>query len=774
MPFGKGRATGYVLGPDPAPDVEKIRVILDVLDETPLFPPSMVPFYRWIAAYYLYPLGEVIRTALPGGINPVSVSVYATTEKGRQSVSESILAPLEKEILARTSRAPASHKQLAAALGKDLPHATLQAMARRGLLERERRLEHGRTRQRLERFAAFTPDHPDPQSLTPAGLKILELLRTRGEISYRELRDLAPSTTRLAKPMAAGGYLTLFDRVVYRDPFGDAIKADQPLDLTVEQERALPLITQSLGKGFDVFLLAGVTGSGKTELYLQSAAQALNQGRTVLVLVPEIVLISQTERRFRARFGEKVAVLHSGLAAGERLDQWMRIVAGRTPIVIGARSAVFAPLTKLGLVVVDEEHDPSYKQEGGLHYHGRDLAVMRAKLEGAVALLGSATPSLESRFNVEGGKYREVRLRHRVHRQPLPDIQVVDLRKYRRHPGSLDVITPPLKTAIKETLGRKEQVLLFLNRRGYANYPVCSACGEAVRCRHCDISLTFHQHNSTFQCHYCGFNRRALVRCPNCGALGIKLMGLGTEKVETVVRGLFPLAAVARMDRDTTRRKGELVRTLKKLRNREIDLLIGTQMVAKGHDFPHITLVGIICADLSLNFPDFRSGERTFQLLAQVAGRAGRGGQPGRVVMQTYNPDHFSIQAAKTQDPEVFYTREIPLRGALKYPPYSRMVQLKLQGRDPDLTRDSAQRLKSACLEVQNQDQAFGRRVQILGPLEAPLPRIANRYRWQMLIKGAGSQLIHRFLEHLMTDHGDIFSQRAVAVTVDVDPVSLM
>jgi primosomal protein N' (replication factor Y) (superfamily II helicase) len=774
VPFGNRRVTGYVTGPDESPDTEKIKAVLDVLDPAPLFPPSMMPFFHWIAGYYLYPIGEVIRTALPGGINPTGVAVYTASEAGQKALGKNFLTPMEQRILEQVIQKPTAHRQLIAALGKDLPHATLQAMVKQNWIRRESRLNPGKTRAKSERYVSLGPAAPDPDALTPAGEKILALLRSHEEISYKELRRQVPSTTRLAKPMASAGYLELFDKAVYRDPFGDVITPDTPLPFTAEQQCAHAAMTKEPDGGFRVYLLTGVTGSGKTEVYLQTAADVLQQGKTVLVLVPEIVLISQTERRFRARFGDKVAVLHSGLSAGERYDQWMRIARGRCPIVIGARSAVFAPLVNIGLVVVDEEHDSSYKQEGGLHYHGRDLAVMRAKQEGAAAVLGSATPSVESQFNTAGEKYIGLQLKHRVHHQPLPKIQVVDLRKFARHQGSLNFITPPLQAAIKETLKQKKQVLLFLNRRGYANYPVCSACGVAVRCRHCDITLTFHQHQNTFQCHYCGYTRPAQVRCTSCGAMAIKLLGLGTEKVETTIRGLFPSAVVARMDRDTTARRGDLLKILKGLRNGDVDVLVGTQMVAKGHDFPGITLVGVICADLSLNFPDFRSGERTFQLLAQVAGRAGRGDTPGKVVLQTYNPDHFSIHAAKSQDPETLYNREITLRKALKYPPFSRMVQLKIRGKDKAKTKQLAQELKSACLNIHQTDETYGRNIQIMGPIEAPLARIANHHRWQMLLKGANAKVIHRYMENLMFAHRDVFNQRFSSVTVDIDPVFLL
>ena len=380
---------------------------------------------------------------------------------------------------------------------------------------------------------------------------------------------------------------------------------------------------------------------------MQVAAEAMKTGRSVLVLVPEIALITQMERRFRARFGDCVSVLHSALSAGERYDQWTRILQGETTITIGARSAIFAPFDNLGVIIVDEEHDSSYKQEGKLRYNARDLAVVRAKQNDCIAILGSATPSIQSYYNVTTHKFTELTLTKRVEERRLPDIRIVDLRQTRDARGIERFISPDLHSAMKQSLDRGEQVLLFLNRRGYASFPVCAACGQAMRCKYCDISLTLHQRSNAYRCHYCGYSRAATSSCDICGSTKIKHLGLGTEKLEEMLTSLFSQARIARMDRDTTIRKGSIIKLLKGLKNQTIDILVGTQMVAKGHDFPNITLVGIICADLSLSFPDFRAGERTFQLLAQVAGRAGRGDRPGQVILQTYNPDHFCIAAAQ-------------------------------------------------------------------------------------------------------------------------------
>ena len=532
-------------------------------------------------------------------------------------------------------------------------------------------------------------------------------------------------------------------------------------------------LTPLLGRGFAAALLAGVTGSGKTEVYLRLTRATLEKGLRVLVLVPEIALISQTERRFRARFGDIVAVLHSGLTRGERYDQWRRIADGNAAIAVGARSCIFAPLAELGLIVVDEEHDPSYKQEGGLRYNARDLAVVRARHHRALVVLGSATPSVQSWHNTAIGKYKLASLSQRVNRMPLPLIQTVDLSQSRDDRGIHRYITHPLQQEIRKTLDAGNQALIFLNRRGFSAFPICAHCGEALRCKNCDISLTLHKRANAFRCHYCGFSKAAVSTCPACGSDSIKLLGMGTEKIQEALTQLFPDARIARMDRDTTARKGSILRLLKDLKARRIDILVGTQMVAKGHDFPGITLVGVVCADLTLNFPDFRSGERTFQLLAQVAGRAGRGERAGKVVLQTYNPDHFTIHAAKKQDFRAFFDNEIGFRKALGYPPFTRMIAVRISGKHQRQTAEYAQKLGNICREqLAVNDSSYGR-LKVMGPIEAPLARIANRYRWQLLVSSPDAGL-HRFVQKLLTACRSILSHRSIKVSVDVDPFFLM
>ncbi len=774
VPFGRRRVTGYVFGRCRPFDKKKIKSILDVLDEQPLFPPSMVPFFKWIADYYKYPVGEVVKNALPGGLNVYDYASVTLTENGRNALNHGQLTPTARELLGQLQSGPCRVKELYKKIDQNLSGTLLYTFEQSGWITRKWELSGGRTKARLERFVRLVDTTLSTDRLSKSKTQIIDALKVTGEISVKKLKTTVPTAATLIKSLESAGFLAIGHKRVYRDPFGSSIKPDTAPILNPEQEKAVSVAGGFLNKGYMTFLLKGVTGSGKTEVYMQVAAEVLAKGRCVLVLVPEIALITQIERRFRARFGECVSVLHSALSAGERYDQWTRILQGEATVAIGARSAIFAPFDNIGLIIVDEEHDSSYKQEGKLRYNARDLAVVRAKQNECVALLGSATPSIQSYYNVTTQKFTELSLKKRVEQRPMPGISIVDLRQNRDARGIRRFITSELQLAMKETVERGEQILLFLNRRGYASFPVCGACGQPMRCKHCDISLTLHQRANAYRCHYCGFSRAATSNCDFCGSSKIRHWGLGTEKRETMVAALFPKARIARMDRDTTTRKGSILKLLKGLRNRTTDILVGTQMVAKGHDFPNITLVGIICADLSLSFPDFRAGERTFQLLAQVAGRAGRGDRPGKVILQTYNPQHFSISAAKQQDFISFYQQEISFRKALNYPPFSRMIQLKLSGKDPQKTKNHARLLGDQCRALITTHADSYQSVEIMGPIEASLTRIARRYRRQILLKGSNARALHQFMNQLLADNPACFTRHHVQVAIDVDPFFMM
>jgi primosomal protein N' (replication factor Y) len=540
---------------------------------------------------------------------------------------------------------------------------------------------------------------------------------------------------------------------------------------------------------FTPFLLHGVTGSGKTEVYLQVIAEALARGKTALVLVPEISLTPQLAARFRARFGDQVAILHSGLTETARLGEWSRLRRGEARIAVGARSAVFAPLSDLGVIVVDEEHDGSFKQDEGVRYHARDVALVRAQRAGAVCVLGSATPSLESAAHAEPvpatgsdsaggagstsdgargrGRYQKLVLTQRPTARPMPAVDIIDLRKYQ--PDGDAMLSAPLRAAIGETLAAGDQTILFLNRRGFATFVLCRACGHAFRCPHCSVSLTYHRHSDRLSCHYCGFQQRVPEICPGCGASGaIERKGLGTEKVAEAVAAEFPTARVARLDRDVAS-GAKIEAVLARVARREIDILVGTQMVTKGHDFPGVTLVGVLCADTGLNLPDFRASERTFQLLAQVAGRAGRGDRPGRVLIQTYRPAAPAVVAAAAHDYDRFFADELAVRADLRYPPHGRLIAVRIDGPDPHEVAGTAQRLAQLA-EVLARRPDTGGPVDVRGPVPAPLERLRGRTRWQVWLRSADRHALRRVARGALA--AEVGS--AVRVGLDVDPMSAL
>jgi primosomal protein N' (replication factor Y) len=576
------------------------------------------------------------------------------------------------------------------------------------------------------------------------------------------------------KRLADRGLISLEKQPCWRDPLkGQPLYLEEaPLTLVPDQRLARAAMIKGINSGsFAPFLLHGVTASGKTEVYLAAAQETLAQGRQVLVLLPEIALTHPVGLAFRRRFGERVTLLHSGMSEASRLDQWRRIMLGQVDLVVGARSAVFAPLSRLGLVVVDEEHDPAYKQEGGLPYQARDVALYRGKLAGAAVVLVSATPMVTTYYRAREGKYRYLNLCRRVTPQALPDIHLIDLKGQRGQQG-LKVISRPLMSALEEILARGEQALLFLNRRGYARVLFCLLCGQVFQCRHCSVALTHHQSQGRLICHYCGYGEQVPERCPSCQATAIKRYGVGTERVEAEVRRLLPEARVARLDRDTAPHSGRALGVLNSFAAGELDILVGTQMITKGHHFPRVTLVGVIAADLSLFFPEYHAGERTFQLLSQVAGRAGRGEAPGRVLIQTYHPEHYVFKAVQSQDYQGFYERELEDRRQLGYPPFTRLALVRLSGVQEETVAREANRLAGTLKNTINKERELGAWVRVLGPAPAGLTRLQGRFRWQLLLKSYGRgplEVTLRLLRRVWTPP----PRSHVDLTLDIDPVSL-
>jgi primosomal protein N' (replication factor Y) len=694
VPLGRRTAIGYVLKLGPG-EADGLKALLEVPDAEPLFPEVMAEFFRRAADYYQYPLGEVIRTALPAGLSG---------DNGVKALAESVY----------------------------------------------RAAEH-----------AFEPRGPRQREL-------LAHLRRVGCASRSEILTLFPGCHASLRTLVARGALIEEQRERLRDPFADlAPAADVPVDMTAPQARAFGAIDDALQRGgFHPMLLHGVTGSGKTEVYLRAIEKVLLAGRQALVLVPEIALTPQLVSRFRARFAggrASLAVLHSGLSAGERYDAWRSVARGDVDIVIGARSAVFAPLVRPGMIIVDEEHESSYKQGDGFRYHARDLALMRGQMEGIPVLLGSATPALTTFQRARQGKLDYLALPERVLSRPLPAVELIDLTQ-ERPTGTL---SQPLQEALIANLERGEQSLLLLNRRGFAPYLLCADCGEALRCPHCDITLTYYLAQKELRCNYCDFHRSPPDECPSCRGAALMPEGAGTERLEQELREILPSARIARMDRDTTGRKGAHQSLVTAMEERAVDVLVGTQMVAKGLDFPGVTLVGVVQADNLLNLPDFRAAERAFTLLTQVAGRAGRGERPGRVFVQTYAPEHFALLRCVNHDYEGFAGEELQLREELGYPPFGFLVNCVFAGADRHRVEAAAESLVAELLEPAGR---LG--VEVLGPAPCPLARLRNKSRYQVLLKSAERPPLRHLLTRLPGLRRGV--PRTVTLTVDIDPLDML
>jgi primosomal protein N' (replication factor Y) len=703
VPFGRSRrATGYVVGfPAAAPAGFELRDLIAVLDPFPLFTPELLALVRWAEDYYLVPPGELLRAALPPGLNARA----GDEGPARRGVEWAAPAPGAAAALAGLARRARAQ------------HAVLEYLLARGRIPVE------------ELRAAFPAGRPALGALARRGLATIE----------REAR--APGGATLA---AAG---------------------EAPPPLTAAQAAALEAATAALGS-FAPFLLHGVTGSGKTEVYLRAIARARERGGGALVLVPEIALTPQLAGRFRARFGDDVALLHSGLSPAERHGEWLRLRRGDARICVGVRSAIFAPVQDLAIVVVDEEHDPSFKQEEGPAYQARDLAVVRARSAGAVCLLGSATPSLESLENARRGRYRLLALPDRVDHRPMPVVEIVDLTKLGRGGRPAGLLSPALQGALAATVAAGQQAILFLNRRGFDTLVLCEACGHEARCEGCAVSLTFHRRRGVLLCHYCGRLERPAPACPACGGPR-RGVGVGTEQVEAAVRAALPDARIARLDRDAVGSAADVAEVLARFARREVDVLVGTQMVTKGHDFPGVTLVGVVLADTALGLPDFRAAERTFQLLAQVAGRAGRGADAGRVIVQTYNPHSPAIACAAGHDYARFTEGELASREALGYPPFSRLLAVRVEG-----SEGGARRTAEALGDAGRRAVAAGRGLAMLGPAPAPLERLRGRWRWQLLFRGPDAGALRRVHAAL----GPIAARPpgGAQVRFDVDPQAML
>jgi primosomal protein N' (replication factor Y) len=708
-PFGRGdRATvGYCVGLHDAPPERAVKEIQRVLDADALLTPNLLRLTRWMADYYFCGWGQVLNAVIPAG---------AKQQSGTRRVA--LLEPVPDSLLPYPPPTLSPKQQTALDClrghGRAIEPRALARLAKCGPGPVHVLVEKGLARRVLRRIDRF------------------------------ETGEIADSTESMVE---AG--------------------TDEPLTLNSDQASAWAALEPALASGgFHPFLLHGVTGSGKTELYLRAIEHVLRQGKEALVLVPEISLTPQTIARFRGRCGG-VAVLHSHLVSGERGGHWRRIATGQVQVVVGARSAVFAPARRLGLIVIDEEHEASFKQEMTPRYHARDVAVMRARLEEVPIILGSATPSLESWHNAQRGQYTLLSLPKRVLDRPLPQVALIDLR-HDRHPfGRFHAVSPSLERAMRQALDKGGQVMLLLNRRGYSTHVFCPACGYVEQCKFCDLSLTYHKERDIILCHYCGYEQPPPERCPTCGLGQVRYQGLGTEKLQAEIESKFADRVVRRMDSDTMRKPGSHQRVLDAFRKGEIHILLGTQMIAKGLDFPNVTLVGVVNADVGLHRADFRSAERTFQLLAQVAGRTGRGPLGGRVLVQTYSPEHYSIACAVTHDYLGFAGSEMEHRREHNYPPFQRMARLVIRSKEEEAGSQFAERLAGAFRIALDKLAATDEGVRVLGPAEAPVFRLKAYYRFHFQLQSASSATLHQVLRNVTPA---VRPPKGVELTIDVDP----
>ncbi len=769
VPFGTRRVTGFVVGfPTSAP--KSVKDIDEVAEGEPPVDPAVLDLCRWAAAYYMAPLGLALRAAVP--------QTERTTAVRRVVATAAAQRLLEREDLGqRTLRALAldeADRGLLRRLVRSSKGLTLAGLQRGRLA--------GRLHKLIEDGWVQAGDSIEPRSSERKRLVAVITSTAGGTISPRATAKRALLDRIKASP--SGIVVSQFsaaEKSVLRGLVRERLVAlaevldEAALDaggamepqhvLNAAQTLAVQTLSAKLGAGYATFLLQGITGSGKTEVYLRVVADARRRGKGALVLVPEIALTPQLAGRFRARFGDDVAVLHSGLPATERRAAWRRLRAGKVGIALGARSAVFAPVVDLGVVVVDEEHDSSFKQDMGLRYNARDLAVVRAQKAGALAILGTATPSLETFHNVTLGRFSRLLLSARANPtaalRPLPPVEIVDLRRFQTGPDGL--FSAPLAQAIDANLAAGEQTILFLNRRGFAPLVLCRACGYVVRCTQCEVAMTYHHAAATLLCHYCAYAEKQPGRCPRCRSTKIERLGVGTEQLESAVRTRFPAARVARLDRDTAGTSASAVqRVLDRVRDREVDVLVGTQMVTKGHDFPGVTLVGIVMPDQGMHLPDFRASERTFALLEQVAGRAGRAELAGKVVVQTFNPDHPAVRALISHDYEGFARAELQLRHEAGYPPWHRMIAIRL-----DATDEAA--VRSAAADVARR-AGQGPGVRVLGPAEAPIRMIRGRLRYQVWLVGADRAQLAAAARR----GAQARLPPGVRLAIDVDPLSVL
>jgi primosomal protein N' (replication factor Y) len=771
VPFGEKRLQGIVLDLSPHPEVEETREIIGVIEPLPLLSPQQVQLARWISEYYLSPIFDAVALMLPPGFERRSITLISPTPSDFDI--STLNADQKQTLVLVREKGELSLGHLEKALGKKKAQSVVAQLVNKGLVAKSYELEKIRVKPKMVPYLGLAIDKSQAETevtalgkSAPKQASLLEYLRRQNEpVPWAQVRDNIKCSKATADALVKKGLARFEEVEVRREPISyKDIVPSPPLTLTPAQKKAFEAIKLELGDDkAKVFLLHGVTGSGKTEIYLQALAETVKLGQKGIVLVPEIALTPQTIERFAARFPQRVAVLHSKLSLGEQFDEWRRIRKGDFDVVIGSRSAIFAPQPNLGLIVIDEEQEWTYKQpDKSPRYHARAVALKLAELSGATVIMGSATPDVESYYRAQKGDYRLLQLPERVtpyDGSALPQVETVDMREELKS-GNQSLFSLSLFQAIGQALANKEQVILFLNRRGAASFIQCRSCGLVMRCRRCDVPLSYHLTEDRLVCHQCNYNIKVPESCPQCGRRRIKFLGVGTQRLEQEVGYSFPQAKLLRWDSDVTHGRYAHDEILAKFRAHDADILIGTQMVAKGLDLPLVTLVGVVNADTALNLPDFRSGERTFQLLSQVAGRAGRGTRGGKVIIQTYTPEHYAIRAAAQHDYASFYEQEIEYRRQLHNPPFSQLASLTYSHANEGLCQREAERMKRFL------DQEIAAKgiagIELIGPAPAFIHRLRGRFRWQLVLRG---RELPGFLSPLPLPPG---------WTVDIDPVGLV
>lgn len=781
VPFGPRTVEGYVLGFCDKADVPGTKDIINILEEETLLTSDLLAVAGWMSEKYLCSRVDAIKAMLP--VKARGRYKYIMAEEVSDLFREeniNLLNINELKVynyIIKQGIIPSD--ELRNKFGSAEIAKVVKKLTRMGIVKTVGQIK-AEIRPRIRQVAVLAERGETPEQLmanltrAPRQASAIKAVLENGRLPVRELINKAGITYAVIKELVKKEYLVIETEEVRRDPCSNnSFAATKPAIPTRDQSRVLREINAAIDEGkFRTFLLHGVTGSGKTEVYLQAIAHCLKNGRQAIVMVPEISLTPQMIERFKGRFGDLVAVLHSRLSAGERFDEWRLIKTGRVKIVVGARSAVFAPFSDPGLIIIDEEHETSYKQEDNPKYHAREAAIARARFLNSLVILGSATPSLESYTRAVARKYRLLSLSNRIGGQPLPPVEVVDLRE-EMNSGNRSIFSHKLIEKLETVLTAKKQAILFLNRRGHSTFVICRECGLVMKCPKCSITLTLHAGENVLRCHYCDFQVKAPDLCPKCAGKSIRYFGIGTQKVEEEARKCFPHARVTRMDMDTTTKKGSHERILSQFKEGKIDILVGTQMIAKGLDFPNVTLVGVITADTALNLPDFRAAERTFQLLTQVAGRAGRGAYLGEVIVQTYNPEHYSIKNAQEHDFIGFYQEEMKIREVLGYPPYCSLVRILIFGMEENSVIRGAEALASR-LRIEVSQHVLGTDQPLLGPAPAPVSKLRNRFRWQICIKGKPGKLIRQIIKESISNLEDNGVFTNIGISVDIDPMGMI